>query len=463
LTSGTRHKRRRTVARGLAGAVVLLAVTAAPAWAVHFDPPPSITAPENPPREGQSLSGNDGNPQPDIGDVGAITVTSRQWLRCDSVGGGCFAIPGATSSSYTLVAADVGSSIRFQVTAEPATAGSPGTGTSEPTGIVRTDPSNDVTPAVTGTSRDGETLSISNNVWSGTQPISFTYQWFRCDSSSLYCAEVPGATAETFLLTPTDIGSTLRVRVTGDGPGPSAPPSVLSFASRVVEANPPLNTGQPALAGTLRRGETITLSEGTWTGTPPLSYTYRWQRCTGGSAASCEDIPGATELDYRLGVNDVANRVRALVTADNQAPGTVTAMSPLSDPIADTGAAGGGSAARLMSPFPTVTIAGVVKRRRSVVNFLRVRGPRGALVTAKCSGRGCPLNRTRRRIGPTGLVRIRGLEQTLRAGTEIELLVTSPGTIGKYTRFLIRRGKRPKRRDACVRPGATGPSPCPVG
>lgn len=40
-----------------------------------------------------------------------------QWLSCDSAGGSCVAIASATANTYTLVSADVGSTIRVRVTA----------------------------------------------------------------------------------------------------------------------------------------------------------------------------------------------------------------------------------------------------------------------------------------------------------------------------------------------------------
>jgi hypothetical protein len=48
-----------------------------------------------------------GNPAP---------TYAYQWLRCDSSGASCVTISGATNSSYTLLAADVGSTIRCRVT-----------------------------------------------------------------------------------------------------------------------------------------------------------------------------------------------------------------------------------------------------------------------------------------------------------------------------------------------------------
>lgn len=45
-----------------------------------------------------------------------VLVAGRQWLRCDAAGDNCVAIAGANGQSYGPVAADVGSTIRSQIT-----------------------------------------------------------------------------------------------------------------------------------------------------------------------------------------------------------------------------------------------------------------------------------------------------------------------------------------------------------
>src|SRR5581483_7690790 len=64
--------------------------------------------------------------------AGAPSSYSYRWRRCGSAGYGCVDIGGATSSSYTLTDADVGSTIRLAVTATAtgasATASSPASG-----------------------------------------------------------------------------------------------------------------------------------------------------------------------------------------------------------------------------------------------------------------------------------------------------------------------------------------------
>ena len=75
-------------------------------------------------------------------------------------------------------------------------------------------PANSAPPTVTGTPVKGQTLTASDGTWTGTQPITFTYQWGRCNHGGTGCANVAGATANTYLLTAADISYTLRATVT---------------------------------------------------------------------------------------------------------------------------------------------------------------------------------------------------------------------------------------------------------
>jgi hypothetical protein len=59
-------------------------------------------------------------------------------------------------------------------------------------------------------------------------------------------------------------------------------------------------------------------------------------------------------------------------------------------------------------------------------------------------------------------VRVRSVERRLRRGAVIEVFVTAPGRIGKYTRFTIRSNAAPARRDLCLQPGKSKPVACPV-
>jgi hypothetical protein len=85
----------------------------------------------------------------------------------------------------------------------------------------------------------------------------------------------------------------------------------------------PSNTAAPTIGGTLSVGQTLTVSNGTWTGSP-TSFTYQWQRCS--SPTSCTDINGATDRTYTVATADNGNALRAQVTATN-ADGKATATS----------------------------------------------------------------------------------------------------------------------------------------
>ena len=78
---------------------------------------------------------------------------------------------------------------------------------------------------------------------------------------------------------------------------------------------PPSNTALPTVSGTAQQGDTLTTSNGSWTGSP-TSYAYQWQDCDS-SGANCASISGATSSSYTLVSGDVGHTIRAVVTATN--------------------------------------------------------------------------------------------------------------------------------------------------
>ncbi|HET9116334.1 MAG TPA: hypothetical protein VFN33_09595, partial [Gaiellaceae bacterium] len=74
-------------------------------------------------------------------------------------------------------------------------------------------PVNTSPPTISGTAVQGQTLTASTGSWS-RKPTSYAYQWQRCNASGSSCTAIGGATSKTYLLTASDVGSTLRVTVT---------------------------------------------------------------------------------------------------------------------------------------------------------------------------------------------------------------------------------------------------------
>ena len=118
--------------------------------------------------------------------------------------------------------------------------------------------------------------------------------------------------------------------------------------------------------------------------------------------------------------------------------------------------------AAVLSPFPVVRLVGRVTRTGARIRSLTVSAPVSSSIVVRCSKPTCPLRRFSTIVQRAGrAIRFRRFERRLRAGVVISVSVTRPDTIGKYTRFAIRRRRAPLRRDQCLAPGARRPTPCP--
>jgi len=124
--------------------------------------------------------------------------------------------------TYTVQASDVGSTIECTVTAT--NGGGSASITTPPTvaAIAAVAPTV-VTPPYVSSAEPavGVTYYGSTGVWSGTPDITYTFQWYGCDSSGTVCNPIAGATGSTYVLTAVDTGVFLQVRVTATNTGGS--------------------------------------------------------------------------------------------------------------------------------------------------------------------------------------------------------------------------------------------------
>ena len=191
-----------------------------------------------------------------IGDADGLNNVSYsyQWVAND--GTADTDITDAADSTYTLVAADEGKTVKVQVSFTD-DAGNEETLTSAATDAVASLPNNPATgvPTITGVVQVGETLTaetISIADADGLDNAVFSYQWLADD------ADISGATGKTYALTEADEGKTVKVQVsfTDDAGNEETLTSAATDAVASLPNSPA--TGAPTITGVVQVGETLT-------------------------------------------------------------------------------------------------------------------------------------------------------------------------------------------------------------
>ena len=285
-----------------------------------------------------------------IMDADGLTSVSYtyQWIR---VNGSDADISGATSSTYTLLAADQGKTIKVKVSFTDDASHSE-TRTSAATAAVTAAANNPATgaPTITGTAQVGQTLTaVTTGIMDadGLTSVSYTYQWIRVNGSD---ADISGATSSTYTLLAADQGKTIKVKVsfTDDASHSETRTSAATAAVTAADNNPA--TGAPTITGTAQVGQTLTaVTTGIMDadGLTSVSYTYQWIRVNGSDA----DISGATSSTYTLLAADEGKTIKVKVSFTDDASHSETRTSAATAAVT--------AAADTDTTAPTVTITGV--------------------------------------------------------------------------------------------------------
>ncbi|HLP23575.1 MAG TPA: fibronectin type III domain-containing protein, partial [Microbacteriaceae bacterium] len=255
---------------------------------------------------------------------GRVITYSYQWQVSDGGTGPWVNILGATSPSYTVASAYVGSTIRVRVSADNS-APAAGNAVSSPTAIVQSGLAD--APAITSVARGDRQLSVNWTAPGSTNGgtiTSYTLQYTsnQLDWQTASSSISPSATSATITGLNNGTGYFVRVFATtaaGDG-------AIATSNAATVPSTVATNTALPAVTGTAAVGVLLSATSGTWTdGGASVAYTYRWQSAATASG-SFVDIAGATAATYTPTVADAGTVVRVVVTATNSA-GAVSASS----------------------------------------------------------------------------------------------------------------------------------------
>lgn len=220
--------------------------------------------------------------------------------------------------------------------------------------VLATSPTNITLPSIDGADNlVGTEYTIDPGAWAGYSPISFSYQWQRCDNAGDNCTDISGETGLNYTLAAADDGNTIRAVVTASNLGGSTQET--TGTSAVIEGGTdtdgdgyadnvddcpdndnesPKTNGcpveeitagnNPTISGSAEYGQTLTTDNGTWStpGIDPnvsdLTFTYQWRRCNDALAGDCTFISGAEDATYVVAEADVGKYLTVTVKAENE-------------------------------------------------------------------------------------------------------------------------------------------------
>ena len=325
-----------------------------------------------------------------IADTDGLTNVSYsyQWISNDGTSDTDIAV--ATDSSYTLVDADEGKTIKVRVTFTD-DAGNGESLTCTATISVAARPNTPATgaPTIDGTAQVGETLTANTSGISdadGLADATFAYQWLADGTG------IAGATGDAYILTTSEMGKIIKVRVSfTDDAGneetfTSTATGTVSPAVQPQTANSPA-TGVPTVTGTAQVGETLSVDTSGIAdddGLTNVSYSYQWVANDGGTDA---DISSETDATYTLVAADVGDTIKVKVTFTDDAGNEEALTSGATDAVAaaDPPAEPTGLSATVVS-HDTVTITWDDPQDDSITGYVILRRdraihPTGTFVT----------------------------------------------------------------------------------
>lgn len=315
---------RGGVASAVSGATAVVA--AQPAGVPRLSTQPTVGGT---PKPGAILTASPGT----WAETGPI-VFSYRWRICDAAGGACKGAQqtATRARTYKVAAADARHTLRVLVTAANASGSTsalsdPSAAVTAPVVVLPQGPKASIAPRVSGTARQGQTLSGDRGQWTNS-PTNYDYFWARCDAGGARCSDIGGARGATYTLTATDVGHTIRFEVQAKNSGgkTTALSAPTPLVAAIAKASPPANTSLPTVSGTAKEGSTLTGGRGQWSGNPN-DYDYFWLRCSTGGG-DCDEINGAHGLTYKLVGGDVGHTIRFKVKAKNPGGNTTARSAP---------------------------------------------------------------------------------------------------------------------------------------
>ena len=271
-----------------------------------------------------------------ISDADGLTNASFNYRWVSNDGTSDTDISGATSATYTLVAADEGKTIKVRVIFADDT-GHAESLTSAATATVAARPNSPATgvPTIRGTARVGETLDIDRSGISdadGLTNASFSYQWVSNDGTS--DTDISGATYIYYTLVADDEGKTIKVKVSFTDEAGNEESLISAATEEVAARSNSAATGVPTISGTAQVGQTLTASTSGIAdadGLTNASFSYQWVSNDG---TSDSDLSGATSSTYTLVADDEGKTIKVKVSFTDDASNAESLTSAATGKVA---------------------------------------------------------------------------------------------------------------------------------
>jgi len=192
-------------------------------------------------------------------------------------------------------------------------------------------------PYITGTAKVGVKLIGSPGLYIGNPTPVASYQWARCSISKVITSLLPGtcsaisnATAKDYVPTTQDVGTFLTLKTSATNS--SGVYTSWSASTAAVTESPSLTTA-PVVSGTSLVGATVSVTAGTWRGTPTPTTSYAWFVCaaavpaSGPAVASSCVATGSTATSNKWVAGNVGKFGAVSVTTTNSAGSASTWVS----------------------------------------------------------------------------------------------------------------------------------------
>ena len=169
--------------------------------------------------------------------------------------------------------------------------------------------------------------------WRGSPVGTISAAWYRCDvqqpdlvenvsnSTALPsgCEWISGATSTSYTPVDEDLVHFIGMQLTAEN---TVGTSIVRTASSRSVTDDVKNVVPPTLEGGRTSGETISVQDGTWTGTPAPTLSRKWFHCPtsrdqGASVSGCTEIAGQTSSTLTLTPAMAGRFIVAQVTGQN--------------------------------------------------------------------------------------------------------------------------------------------------